>query len=223
MTATIPGLEQVRAFVELSRQHPLRSTGAQPESLSSDVYNVVGSTHDPKHVHDHENESWKQLLISFGIPASSNCYVTNSPATKGSSHPDFSVGGHVTTDAGGRVHGGVCYLMPMCSWHNNSARDGIRFTHTSVQMLKLTGYMTGELAATFQLRLPSTEPFAILYYSKVDQRWKFQNVAQNPQENWEQLFDRGTAPEVYVVVERLHDPQTTHNVKFAQLPHPSSE
>lgn len=219
MTLTVPGLEQVQKFVELSQQSPLRSTGAALATLSSPVYNVDGSRDDPKHVPKHENEAWKQLLIGLGVSAASPCYVTNAVAPKDSSHPEFSVGGHMTTDATGEVPvGGTCYLMPLCNWHNNKARDGVKFEHVLTQVVKLTGYMKGELAATFQLRLPTDDPFAVLYYAGADQGWKYRNFVQDPSEQLEQAFPGETPPDLFVVIERSGGPQVTHAVRDVRLP-----
>ncbi len=214
----IPGLAQVLAFVEQARLHPVTSTGASTTTLSADVYNVDGSTQDPKHVPGHEDESWKELLIGYKIPASSPCYVTNAPAPADKTHPQFNVGGHVTTDPNGGVIDDSCYLMPMCSWHNNKARDGVRFTHTLSQMLKLTGYMKGELAATFRLRLPSPHPYALLYYAEDLQGWTYRDLTEDQLNSWEEGAAREPRPEMYVVIERVAGPTVTHHVRAVQLP-----
>ncbi len=98
--------------------------------------------------------------MSCGIVG--NCYVTN-PGGEGS-HPNFCVGGHMTIHADGGVVDNTCYLMPLCSWHNNTARDGVAFDHAETRMLQLTGYDPGELRVTFELRLPSNQPYAVLFY-----------------------------------------------------------
>ena len=82
----------------------------------------------------------------------------------GTTHPGFSVGGHVTPNADGNVPtGGDCYLMPLCSWHNSTARDGQVFQHTQTQMLELSGYMQGEPAATFLARMPGEAPLSLVF------------------------------------------------------------
>ncbi|MFC6663795.1 hypothetical protein [Deinococcus multiflagellatus] len=187
-------------------------------TFTGDLYNVVGSTYDPKHVPGHLGESWKALLISMGIAASSPCYVTNDPAPPDKSHPAFSVGGHMTVQSDGSVPNRTCFLMPLCSWHNSTSRDGIRFTHTLTQMLQLTGYMLGELAATFQLRLPSDAPYALLYYVESAQDWRFKDLYEHDVTAWAQtLADAGT-PDLHVLIERVQAPDPQHIVRSVSLP-----
>ena len=214
----IPGLAQVLAFVERARLHPVESTGAAPVTLTADVYNVDGSDTDPKHVPGNKGKTWKELLTKNNIPDTSPCYVTNAPAPADKTHPQFNVGGHVTTDPNGGVIDDSCYLMPMCSWHNNKARDRVKFTHSQSKMLKLTGYMKGELAATFQLRLPSPHPYALLYYAEDLQGWTYRDMTEVQLMTWEKGAAREPRPEVYVIVERVPGPRVTHHVRAAQLP-----
>nr|WP_315152798.1 hypothetical protein [uncultured Flavobacterium sp.] len=170
----IKDLERIKTFVDTLQNYRVESTGAAVVTVNANLYNVDGSTYDPKKIPGHEGDSWKKLLIDNGI--NHNCYVTNPNA--GGVHPEFTVGGHVTTNADGQVDdGGTCYLMPECAWHNNKARDGVQFTHTETQMLRLTGYNLGELPVTFKLRLPSDEPFAVLYYDQNE--WKFENISRD--------------------------------------------
>lgn len=75
MKKQIEGLDRVLAFVERYRDMAITSTGAKVVNFSGGLYNVKGSTPDPKRVPGQENEAWKQLLISYGIDA--NCYVTS--------------------------------------------------------------------------------------------------------------------------------------------------
>ncbi|MEL7360853.1 MAG: hypothetical protein AAFN13_02165 [Bacteroidota bacterium] len=83
----------------------------------------------------------------------------------GGSHPDFSVGGHMTPNKDGSVPiGGVCYLMPLCYWHNSKSRDDTPFTLSKQRILRLSGYSLGELSATFTLRLPDKRPYAAVYF-----------------------------------------------------------
>ncbi|KPF46227.1 hypothetical protein [Rhizobium sp. AAP43] len=135
----------------------IESTSATPVNYSGVLYNVDGSTPDPKI----DGATWKQLLINYGI--NSTCYVT-SPLPGGStSHPQFSVGGHMTANADGSVPtGGSCYLMPLCYWHNSTSNNGVAFQHTNTYMLQLSGYMQGELAATFLARMPGDAPLRIV-------------------------------------------------------------
>lgn len=167
---------RIHAFLQLLHASDPRitSTGAELVNFSAGLYNVTGSTDDPKRIPDHENAAWKALLIAYGISDSSPCYVTN-PGAEGS-HPNFMVGGHMTTVQSGVVPvGGICYLMPLCKWHNSTSKDGTLFSHSETKMLKLTGYMQGELAATFALRLPSSDPYAMLYHDGIG--WNHKNFA----------------------------------------------
>ncbi len=145
------------AFVDRWGQVELYSTGSQLINYPGVLYNVDGSSDDPQI----NGESWKGLLIVNGI--NSLCYVTNE-TPDGNSHPKFSVGGHMTPNPDGKVEFGAdSYLMPLCSWHNSKARDGVPFTHTNTLMLKLSGFMEGEIAATFMARLPSEKRHSIVY------------------------------------------------------------
>ena len=150
--------------------HTIESTGSEVVDHAGTLYNVDGSTEDPKI----DGQSWKALLEANGIGG--NCYVT-APVQPGNTHPAFNVGGHMTPHANGQVaDGGTCYLMPLCSWHNNKARDGIAFTHTETKMLKLTGYNDDELAVTFIARLRSDEPYSIIYRQRDE--WLTRNLSE---------------------------------------------
>lgn len=216
MTTEIPGMQQVLDFVERQQKNGILSTGAKRVDFSGDLYNVDGSTSDPKKIPGHDGVAWKQLLIEYGINA--NCYVTN--ANPEGSHPDFSVGGHMTTDPSGDViTGGRCYLMPLCFWHNGKKNDGVRFTHSNTAMLELSGYNLGELAATFQLRLPSKMPYAILYLS--DSGWKHQDLSEDEAKNIKADFIPrigGGKEANYVLFERVHGADTLHYIRDVNLP-----
>lgn len=223
MTTEIPGMQIVLDFIKRHQEHGVGSTGASVVTINSTLYNVDGSSYDPKRIPGHENESWKNLLIAYGIAATSACYATTPNAPTGSSHADFSVGGHVTTNANGTpLPNRICYLMPLCSWHNNSARDGQAFAHTQNRMLQLTGYMQGELAATFQLRLPSKNPYAILYYSEKEECWKHKDLTEGEAMNLKADFipkitSGGEAN--YVLFERVgHGADTLHHIREVNLP-----
>ena len=173
----IPGIEKVQNFINRFGDIGILSTGSTVVNFSGVLYNVSGSTHDPKEVPGHEGDSWKRLLIDQANLGSASCYVTNIEPPHNSSHPGFSVGGHMTTNSDGNVeHGADSYLMPLCYWHNSTARDGEPFQHTQTKMVKLSGYMQGELAATFGLRQPNTSPYALLYFDQVDKNWKYKNL-----------------------------------------------
>lgn len=150
--------EQLKQFVAQFSGMRIQSTSAQVVSYTGGLYNVSGSTHDPKI----GGQTWKTLLQAYGI--SGNCYANTPPPTGSTSHPAFSVGGHVTQNSNGSVStGGQCYLMPLCSWHNSTARDGMIFQHTQTQMLKLSGYMQSEPAATFLARMPGEAPLSLVF------------------------------------------------------------
>jgi hypothetical protein len=208
--------DAIMNFVRSVGTSGLESTGARVVEVKGYLYNVEDSTHDPKKVPGHEGKDWKSLLIDKGIPANSQCYVTNAPAPPGKSHPDFSVGGHMTTNQNGQVpKGGTCYLMPLCFWHNNSSRDRTAFQHTLDEMLELTGYMKGELALTFQVRLPSSEPFALLF-SK-DGVWNYRDVSQSEAESF--VSDPSAiGTDHYVLIERVRGERTLHYIRNHNLP-----
>lgn len=148
----------------------VRSTGANLVNYSGILYNVDGSSTDP----NIDGNSWKRLLINSGINAP--CYVTN-PTPSNNSHPGFNVGGHMTPNADGSVKTGAdSYLMPLCSWHNSKGRDGVMFSHTNTLMLKLSGYMLSEIAASFMARLPSEEHYAIIYAA--GDEWENANLTE---------------------------------------------
>jgi hypothetical protein len=190
---------RVRQFVDEYRDRTIESTGASLVSCDVALYNVAGSTRDPKRVPKHENEAWLQLLISYGIDPGSNCYVTNPGA--GGTHPDFSLGGHMIPNSQGYVPvDGTCFLMPICYWHNNPARDGVRFFHTETRMLKLTGYMEGETALTFAARFDSNRPFSFLL--SVDDTWRLFDLFEEEIAAARQAGANGA----FVLMERLSGP-----------------
>lgn len=157
---TTDNINYLREFVKKWDGVELFSTGATLVNFTKDLYNVDGSSDDPKI----NGLAWKKLLIDRGVDG--DCYVTNVKPPQKSSHPDFSVGGHMTTNSDGSVAvGGVCYLMPLCSWHNSKARDGKAFSHEKTSMLKLTGFMQGDIAATFKARLNDGDVYSVVYPS----------------------------------------------------------
>lgn len=192
----------------------IKSTGATSINYSGVLYNVDGSSTDP-HI---DGSSWKRLLINYGIESS--CYVTN-PTPDGNSHPGFNVGGHMTPNADGSIETGAdSYLMPLCSWHNSKGRDGVAFTHTSTLMLKLSGYMQRELAASFMARLPSEERYSIIY--AVEDEWKNANLTA-PQADAAKSGELSDdvllcSPEQFVLLERVeHDEDSRYIVVESQL------
>ncbi|MEO5712058.1 MAG: hypothetical protein ABIT37_01085 [Luteolibacter sp.] len=136
----------------------LFSTGFNVVNYARVLYNVEGSTDDPAI----SGGGWKKLLTDNGIDG--NCYVTSpSPDRDGTSHPGFDVGGHMTPNADGHVaNGGICYLMPLCKWHNSTRRDGTPFEHEETEMLKLSGFMESDLALTFAARLPGDAAYRLV-------------------------------------------------------------
>ena len=157
--------ERLARFARRFESLRIFSTGAQIVSYSGDLYNVDDSTDDPKI----DGLKWKQLLITMSA-ASTGCKITqacyaDTPAAPGSSsHAGFSVGGHMTPDSSGVVAtGGTCYLMPLCSWHNSTARNNQAFAHANTCMLELSGFMQAEPFETFAARLDGAAPAAIVY------------------------------------------------------------
>lgn len=216
MKTAIPGLQKVVAFVKRHQSRGIESTGASVAYMSGTMYNVSNSTDDPKKIPGCEGMRWKPLLIKYGID--DDCYVVDPHA--GGTHPQFNVGGHVTPNADGVVApGGICYLMPMCSWHNHYSRDGVPFQHVNTKMLKLTGYDLGELAATFQLRLPSPEPFALLYYANCD--WHTIDLTAEQAAHVERFVHQFTGQEEahYVLFERVRGGEKVlHYIRDVSLP-----
>lgn len=153
-----------QALADFAQRHSgviIESTSATVVIYTGDLYNVVGSTPDPKI----NGVTWKQLLINNGIGTNSNdhCYATLPLPTGSSSHPNFSVGGHMTPNSDGSVPtGGSCYLMPLCYWHNSTSNNGVPFPHSPDTMLQLSGYMQSDLAATFVARMPSAAPYTLV-------------------------------------------------------------
>lgn len=215
----LPGLQAVLDFVERNQGNAIGSTGAAAVTFSGGLYNVQGSTYDPHHVPGNPG-SWMALLAAYNIPITSSCYVTNPlPSDPSTSHPTYSKGGHMTINQNGGVTGGTCYLMPLCAWHNNSSRIDL-FSHTGHDnMVKLTGYMTGELAATFQIRMPCTDPFAILYHA--EEGWTYQNLSKGQAANLKSGFlaTLRNGQEVdYVLFERVHGDTILHYIRHVNLP-----
>jgi hypothetical protein len=217
MNRIIPGLQNVLDFVERSKGKGVESTGARVVTLAATFYNVDGSTDDPKRIPNHDGVRWKPLLIALGI--NRPCYVTHPIPGPGFTHPDFSVGGHVTTSSTGWVaDGGTCYLVPMCSWHNHKNRDGVAFAHNETEVVELTGYNWGEPAALFQLRLPSNEPYAVLYFSKGS--WEFVNLSDEQAKNTSAFAKKITGDEdpYYVLFERVRGERVLHHIRELSLP-----
>jgi hypothetical protein len=207
-------LAMFRTFAALPDDFHIESTSAKKVTYTGVLYNVDGSTQDPKI----DGKTWKKLLESFGIGG--NCYVTNSGA--GGSHPDFSVGGHVTPNSDGSVKtGGICYLMPLCYWHNGKGQDGVAFTHSNNTMLELSGYMQSELAATFLARMPSDEPYSIAFLR--DGAWDNANLTEEKAAGilakHLAATELGTGTQAYVLFQReTIDGRTMYRIVDSRLP-----
>jgi hypothetical protein len=210
----------LRKFVEDWGKVGVESTHAKVVDFDGVLYNVDGSSDDP-HI---DNKTWVTLLTSYGI--SGNCYVTNSSgsgaAPSGSTHPAFNVGGHMTTNSSGAVAtGGTCYLMPLCSWHNSKARDGVAFSHTQEKMLLLSGYMQGELAATFLARMPGDEAYSLVYLTADHVGTQKISTGQRATLASTHLegLDRPGLPEHYVLFKRIEkDGRSIYVVEESNLP-----
>lgn len=148
-------------FVNHYQDVKLQSTGYQVVTYRGVLYNVEGSSDDPE-----IGGSWKKLLLRNGITGA--CYVAAPlPHDSGTSHPSFAVGGHMTPNRMGRVdRGGNCYLMPLCQWHNSTRRNRIAFHLRTQQILELSGYMQGDLYATFLARQADPAPLRLVTLEK---------------------------------------------------------
>lgn len=216
----LPDISNIQQFIDRFSEMRLLSTGAEVVDISSPLYNVIGSTGDPIPL---GASSWKNLLIEEAGLALSSCYVTNE-TPEGNTHPNFSVGGHMTLNADGSVpEGGICYLMPLCYYHN--AQDGDAFEHTETKMLELSGYMQGELFSTFSLRLPSPAPFAILYLDESDGVWKHKNLTHEQAGDVDRklfgLKKKAEQCKYRVLFERASDNPLLQTVVESNLPKPN--
>lgn len=178
--ATSEQLELVRSFIRRYGGAQITSTGARLVNYSGVLYNVSGSTPDPKAIREHKGVSWKTLLKRFNDFDDAKCYVTDPLPGEESNHPEFAVGGHMTPNPSGIVEvGGVTYLMPLCKWHNSTARDGTAFHHEETRMLKLTGFMEGDSSITFALRLDTGISYSKLFLDNDAQEWAVEPVAES--------------------------------------------
>jgi len=203
-------VEKVRAFIRANIGKTLFSTGAKIVYFKGSLYNITGSTHDPQQVRDYEGENWKSLLVRKAELDDARCYVTNLSAPKGSNHDNFAVGGHMTTNPDGEVEkGGISYLMPLCKWHNSTARNGEAFEHTETKMLRLTGFMEGETPTTFMARMPSEKSHVLLYLDPLSGRWESSHLdAEQAIAPEAKLFSDAikiTQPSEYAVLENRGD------------------
>jgi hypothetical protein len=204
-----PGPEEpigvLREFVSRFGDKRLMSTSANVVTYTAALYNVIGSTHDPKIP---GYPSWTYLLQQLGIGVGTNdhCYVD--PQTSDHSHPAFQVGGHMTPNMDGTVPpSNICYLMPLCKWHNGKGNNHVAFAHSLTQILELHGYMTSEPAATFMARLSGQAPAALVFAA--DEGLKFQTLSD---EDFTRLQSGSLAdaigphvPENHIVLRRRED------------------
>lgn len=147
------------------------STSAEVVNISVDVYNVTGSHKDPPI----GRKSWKRLLKDNGIYGP--CYVTNqTPDRPDTTHDQGKwLGGHMALTKDGVIpHGGTSYLMPLCAWHNSTARNRHNFEHNKTKMLKLGGFMEGQNAFTFHMRRKDLGEYRVLHQEAGD--WRFKQV-----------------------------------------------
>lgn len=170
--------DEVRAFINKYAGVGLLSTGAQLVDYAGELYNVKGSTEDPKAVDGSRGATWKRLFNAYADFSDACCYVTSPLPGGASSHPEFAVGGHMTPNSSGIVQSGaVTYLMPLCKWHNSTSRDGIAFSHSKTKMLKLTGFMEGDSAITFALRLENSYAYTFLFFDPSSDSWAFRELS----------------------------------------------
>ena len=215
--------ERLARFAERFESLPITSTAAAIVSYSGALYNVDDSTGDPLI----DGLKWKQLLItmsakSAGCKIVQACYADTPVATTGSSHNEFSVGGHVTPNSSGVVaKGGSCYLMPLCSWHNSKARDGQAFGHANTCMLQLSGYMQSEPFASFMARMDGAAPAAIVYAGEegLEQR-VLEHPGHAPVEALELAgAGEGGLPESFVILQRVEeDGETFYRIVDSRTP-----
>ncbi|MFQ6403146.1 hypothetical protein ACIDE9_00145 [Methylophilus sp. 'Pure River'] len=169
------GVEVVRAFVAMYRGKMIQSTSADVIDYPGVLYNVTGSTKDPKAVKGYKGLAWKALLKEYPDFYETSCYVTNPILSKrATSHPGFDVGGHMTPNPSGVVQRGAdSYLMPLCKWHNSTRRNGTAFSHSKTKVLKLRGYMEGDSAITFAMRMGNNHAHTLLFLAPGSKKWDF--------------------------------------------------
>ena len=174
--------EQLKQFAVQFGAVAILSTGARVVDYTGDLYNVAGSTPDPRI----DGRNWKRLLQDHGV--SGNCFAESPQAPNDSSHPGFSVGGHVTPNQDGSVtFGGICYLMPLCYWHNGKSNDGKAFAHQRTRMLELSGYMRGEPAATYLARMSGEAPLSLVFLG--ENGLSYRNIGPAPRSAGESVAE----------------------------------
>lgn len=188
--------QRISQFYDSIGEDGVFSTAAQVVYYPGPLYNVDGSSHDP-HINGY---TWIGLLKHLNVTG--NCYVVDAPHD---THPQFNVGGHMTPNSDGSVIiGGVCYLMPLCYWHNSTARNHVPFALTTHRIVQLSGYMQGELALTFIARMPTLQPYSIIYQEKGD--WHTQPISQAQFDDKEAIqlahCESAGLPEQYILLRK---------------------
>lgn len=157
-------MNEIRAFVAMNRGEVIESTKGLIIDYPGALYNVTGSTKDPKEVENYKGLAWKALLNKHSVFTGASCYVTSPLPRTGSSHAQFDVGGHMTPNPNGVVTVGAdSYLIPLCKWHNSTSRDGIAFAHSKTKVLKLLGFMQGDSVITFRMRMENESTLLFLH------------------------------------------------------------
>jgi len=195
--------EKIRDWIGKLEGPKLYSTDSAIINFDGILYNVSGSTEDPPEVVACPGCSWKELLVKSADLAKARCYVGNSDAPEKSSHNNFSVGGHMTPNKDGHVDVGAdSFLMPLCSWHNSTARNGVPFQVSNRRLLRLKGYMLGESFVTFAARSParSERKYGLIYLDGDDLIWKTKDV--NPKQATKLKQGSNDSPESFVLIEK---------------------
>lgn len=183
-------LDKVEQFLTDNLAGMIFSTSATVVHIAQDVYNVTGSSKDPKI----GGKSWKRLLKDNGITGP--CYVTNQkPDRPDTSHQKGSwLGGHMALTKDGKIApGGDSYLMPLCSWHNSTKRNKKNFAHTRIKMLELGGYMEGQNAFTFHIRRKDLGEHRIAV--KGEQGWEVMSTDALDGKSLVEMTERLSIPE----------------------------
>ena len=204
--------DRLAAFVEQYKSVKLLSTRAEVVDYHGTLYNITGSSDDP----EIDGATWKRLLIKHGIDGACFVKVTDPQG----SHPQFDVGGHMTPNSDGKVaYGETCYLMPLCKWHNSTSRNGQAFALTQSRILKLYGYMQGELSLTFMARMPSEAPFSLIY--ETEGAWHTRPLSDAGGEHSAKAMfkeDDQPAPTRHVLLRRVeHEGEIRFLLEDAQL------
>lgn len=128
----------------IKEKEGLAATGARKTKLSGPVYNVSGSGKDPKCIEGLRNAAWKTVMIDRGIMPSAKCPgpPASKPDTTHDDEDNFDNGGHVTKNKDNTVGPDkICYLIPLCDWHNHTSRNDTEFNWKGeLDAVELSGY-----------------------------------------------------------------------------------